>query len=436
MKILALTNLYPPHHAGTFDTHCQNAVEAMRLRGHTVLVLTSTQGLRGEQRDGEIHRCLLLNGAYDAPRVTAFQQLRAQEIHNNQALLETIVAFQPEIVHVFSLHGLSKSLIFTLNHARVPVAYAVFDHWLSAGVAEDPWLRYWNAPALPFLEQSGRAALEMSGERGRLDASAPTRMMKGYDRVPALYGDAKARAAAAPNCITGFRFDRMYFCSQALKELTGRVGFAVGHAEVIYPGLTGAFVGAIKPAGAPMRKFLIVSRLVEESGVMTALKALKLARAARLNVTFHIYGRGESSYMATLRSFVVTHQLPVEFLTVSNMNTDMAAVYKRHDVLLHTPEWAEPFPVTPLEAMACGLPVIGTTAGGAEELLRHGENALTYPPGDAPQLAARMQELQVSPALRCQMAETAQAEVMVKFNDTVVMDQVENFLTVTQAQTN
>lgn len=115
---------------------------------------------------------------------------------------------------------------------------------------------------------------------------------------------------------------------------------------------------------------------------------------------------------------------------------DMTAVYKRHNVLLHTPEWAEPFPLTPLEAMACGLPVIGSTAGGAEELLHHGENALTYPPGDATQLAARMQELQVSPALRCQMAETAQAEVLEKFNDTVVMDQVENFLTVSQAQTN
>jgi len=436
VKILALTNLYPPHHAGTFDTHCQSVVEALRLRGHTVLVLTSTAGLRAEQRDNELHRMLLLNGAYGAPRVTAIQHLRAQEIHNNQTLLDALAAFEPDIVHVFSLHGLSKSLIFTLRNARIPAAYAVQDHWLAAGVQEDPWLRFWNAPSLPFLEQSCRAALEMSGERGRLDASAPTRMMRGYDRIPALYGDAKARAAAAPNSITAFRFDRIYFCSQALQQLTERAGFAVGHAEVIYPRITGGFVGQTKPAGAPMRKFLIVSRLTEESGVMTALEALKLARAARLNVSFHICGRGESSYVAVLRSFVVTNQLPVEFLAVSNLNTDMAAIYKRHDVLLHTPEWAEPFPVTALEAMACGLPVIGSTAGGAEELLRHGENALTYPPGDAAQLAARMQELQVSPALRCQMAETAQAEVLAKFNDTVVMDRVENFLTVSQAQTN
>lgn len=435
MKILALTNLYPPHHAGTFDTHCQSVVEALRLRGHSLLVLTSSHGLRTEQRDAEVHRCLLLNGAFGDAKVTGIQALRAQEMHNNQALRETLAEYQPEVVHVFSLTGLSKSLIFTLHHARLPVAYAVHDHWLSADVQADPWLRYWNAPSLPLLEQAGRAALEMSGERSRLDATAPTRMMKGYDRLPGLYGDVKARGAVEPNSLGGFRFERIYFCSQALKRLTERMGFGVSHAEVIYPGITSAYVGEIKPAAAPMKKFLIVSRLTEESGVMTALKALKIARAAKLNVTLHIYGRGESSYVATLRSFVVTHQLPVEFLTVSNLNTDMPAVYKQHDVLLHTPEWAEPFPVTPLEAMGCGLPVIGTTSGGAEELLRHGENALTYPPGDATQLAERMQEIQISRALRCQMAETAQAEVLTRFNDTVVMDQVENFLTVSQAQT-
>ena len=152
VKILALTNLYPPHHAGTFDTHCQNVVEALRTRGHTILVLTSTQGLRGEQRDDEIHRCLLLNDAFGVPRLTAFPKLRAQEMHNTRMLLEAIASFQPEIVHVFSLQGISKGLIFTLRNARVPVVYDVFDHWLSNGVAEDPWLRFWNAPSLPFLE--------------------------------------------------------------------------------------------------------------------------------------------------------------------------------------------------------------------------------------------------------------------------------------------
>jgi len=435
MKILVITNLYPPHHAGTLDHHCPSVVESLRLRGHSISILTSSHGLRSEQRDEDIHRCLTLNGVLGHPAVTAYMELKSLELHNNQVLQEAIERFAPEVVHVFSLVGVSKSLIFSLRNTRMPVVYDVFDHWLSANVSEDPWLRYWNSPSLPLFTQSTRKAMEMSGERGRLDASAPTRMGKGYDRVPALFGDAKDRAAVEPNTIAGFRFDRIYFCSQALKSLTERVGFVVRHASVIYPGITAAYIGEIKPPGAPMSKLLLVTPLTEESGAMTALKALQIVRQAGLKVTLSIYGRGDSSCMAELRSFVVSRQLPVEFLNVSNNNSDLPAVYKRHDIVLHTPEWAEPFPFTPLEAMGCGLPVIAATSGGAGELLRHGENCLTYPPGDAAQLASRIQEMLISPALRCQMAETAQSEVLANFNDATVVDQIENFLTESQNQT-
>lgn len=78
--------------------------------------------------------------------------------------------------------------------------------------------------------------------------------------------------------------------------------------------------------------------------------------------------------------------------------------------------------------MAAGLPIIGTSIGGTRELLRHGENAFTFNPGDDYELAARVQELQLSPALRTQMAETAQTEVLAQFNETVVTDRIEAFL--------
>jgi glycosyltransferase involved in cell wall biosynthesis len=435
MKILALTNLYPPHNAGTFDHHCQTVIDSLRLRGHHVLVLTSMHGLRCEQRDAEIERRFQLNGAFGDPLVTGFMEMKAIELHNNNALREVVEEFGPDVIHVFSLAGLSKSLLFTLYNSRRPVVYDVYDHWLSAGVREDPWLAFWNTPSLSLLEQSKRKALEMSGERLRLDSTAPTRLMRGYDRVPGIFGNGKDRAAVTPNSIAGFRFDHMYFCSQTLKQLTEQVGFCVNHTAVIYPGIPAGYIGDIKPAKAPLKKFLVVGQLDADSGAKTALKALQAVRAARLDITLSLYGRCDSKYMAELRSFAVSNKLPVEFLNVSNQNRDLLVVYKNHDVLLHTPEWAEPFPFTALEAMACGLPVIGSRVGGMEELLRHGENSLTYPSGDAAELAARIQELLISPALRYQMAEDAQNEVLARFNDTTVMDQMENFLANSMTQT-
>ena len=429
VKILVLTNLYPPHHAGTYNFRVQTITETLQLRGHTVQVLTSKHGMNVEQRGGPVERRLLLNGVYEHPAVTRMDDLRALEMANHQILRETVAAFQPEVIHVHSLEGLSKSLIFTLRNTRLPIVYDVADYWMAEDLRSDPWLRWWNRPGGPILQKLWRSCLEMGGKRNQLDSQAPTRMMKGYERIPELYAETGARAKVPPNSIAAFRFDRLYFCSQALKEATEQAGFRVSHAEVIYPGIaTQQFVGEMKPASVPATKFLLVARMDAKSGVLTALKALEAACAHQLKGSLSIYGRGDSDYIAQVRSYIALHKLPVEFLPVSNINRELPAVYRRHDALLHTCEWNEPFSLTPLEAMASGLPVIGTQIGGVGELLRQGENAFTYPPGDVEALAARLQEVQAQPELRCRIVEAAQQEILSKYNETAVADRIDNYL--------
>lgn len=429
MKILALTNLFPPHHAGTFDLRCQTVTDALRQRGHQIRILTSNHGVRTGQRDPEIERRLWLNGVYGQPLMTGFRAMKKVEIHNHRALREALEDFQPDLVHVWSLHGLSKSLIFGLHNARLPTVYDVADHWLSTDLRADPWLHWWNRQPAPVLGGLVRGCLELSGSRNRLDLSAPTRLQKGYDRLPNVYGPAAALERVEPNSVAGFRFDCLYFCSQALKEHAEKMGFSVSHAEVIHPGIhTQRFVNELRPQSAPLKKLLVVANLDERSGVMTALQALSQARENRVLASLTIFGRGDSDYVARLRSFVVTHQLPVEFLTFSDLTRDMPPIYRQHDALLHTSEWEEPYSLTLLEAMAAGLPVISARSGAARELLRHGENAFTYAPGNALELSSRIQELQMQPALRRQMAEIAQAEVLANFNESAVIDRIESYL--------
>jgi len=420
MKILVLTNLYPPHHAGTFDLRCEAVVNNLKLRGHQVQVLTSTHGMLQGQQGGEVERRLLLNGAYDHPLVTSYADLKKIEMANHTALREAIASFGPDIVQVFSLIGVSKSLLFALRHARVPTVFDVADNWMTLEMRADPWIRWWNHPATNM----GRKALELSGQRNSLDETAPTRMIKGYDRMPELFAD-----PPVPNSIGTFRFDRIYFASAWLKESAEAAGFQVGHGDVIYPGVPAqTFVSEVKAAAAPVEKLLVVSALTKRSGVLTALRALQELRKNKIRASLSIYGRGDSSYVAELRSLIALQQLPVEFLNVSNFVKDLPAIYRRHDALLYTSEEPEPFSFTVLEGMASGLPIVGTAIGGTRELLRHGENALTYPPGDVNGLAQCIQELQVSPALRVQMAETAQSEVLSTHNETAVTDRIEQFL--------
>jgi glycosyltransferase involved in cell wall biosynthesis len=299
----------------------------------------------------------------------------------------------------------------------------VADDWISRGLAQDPWLRWWNRPGSQLV----RAGLELSGARTRLDRVAPTRPHAGCDRLPDLYGD--TGTPPAPDSITDFRFERIFFSSLTLRVATQNAGFPVGHADVIPPGITSeTFVSEVKPMGTPITRFLIACPLQSASGVMTALKALKATRDRGLRFKLGIYGRGESDYVPQLRSFVVQNQLPVEFLPVSDLNRDVVKIYRQHDAFLYTSEEEEPFATTILEAMASGLPVIGSWIGCVREFLRHGENAFIYAPGEDLELASRMEELHRQPALRHQMAETAQAETMAQFSFSTNVDRVEAYL--------
>jgi spore coat protein SA len=319
--------------------------------------------------------------------------------------------------------------MFTLRHTRIPTLYDVANEWIVDGIRNDPWLRWWCRPSGPFASNLARTLFEMIGARGRMDATTPTRLAKGYERVPEVFGD---REKVEPNSISAFRFDRVFFCSHFLKQKTETAGFRVSHGEIIYPGIaTERFCSEVKPASAPFKKLLVVTRLTAQSGVMTVLKALQHAREQGVKCSLSIFGSGESDYVAGLRSFVVTNQLPVEFLTVSNQVKDLAAIYRAHDAFIHCSETEEPFPTLPLEAMATGLLLIGTRSGGIGEVLRTGENAFTFTPGDFMELSSRIQEAQLQPALRCQFAERGQSDVLSQFSDTSTMDQIESFLTTT-----
>jgi glycosyltransferase involved in cell wall biosynthesis len=60
--------------------------------------------------------------------------------------------------------------------------------------------------------------------------------------------------------------------------------------------------------------------------------------------------------------------------------------YNEADVFIHCSK-AEGMPLVVLEAMACGLPIVGTKVQGIEDLIEHGQNGYLFEPGDADTLA-------------------------------------------------
>jgi len=78
--------------------------------------------------------------------------------------------------------------------------------------------------------------------------------------------------------------------------------------------------------------------------------------------------------------------------------------YSAADVFVTTP-WYEPFGITPVEAMACATPVIGSDVGGIRHTVRDGETGFLVPPRDPNALAARLEALRADPARARAMGE-------------------------------
>jgi glycosyltransferase involved in cell wall biosynthesis len=92
-------------------------------------------------------------------------------------------------------------------------------------------------------------------------------------------------------------------------------------------------------------------------------------------------------------------------------HTSMNEVWHWADVAVMVSEF-EGLSISMLEAMACGcVPVVARVDSGVGEVLREGENGLTFPVGDIPQMVAHLESLRSNEALRARMSEAARASV-------------------------
>jgi glycosyltransferase involved in cell wall biosynthesis len=140
---------------------------------------------------------------------------------------------------------------------------------------------------------------------------------------------------------------------------------------------------------------LFGGRLTEEKGVRTLLAAWRDLPDVPLSVS----GDGPLASLVTGAAAPnILHSPP---LAHAEFTRRLAGA----QILLLPSEWYEGFPVTLLEAMALGRPIIASKLGTPGEVLTDGQTALLTPPGDAAALAAAVRRLWENAELRLALSE-------------------------------
>lgn len=190
-----------------------------------------------------------------------------------------------------------------------------------------------------------------------------------------------------------------------------------GHLHVLYNGID---AGTFKPPGAPRRpgpaRFSFHGRWVAHKGLLVLVQAVKVLEARGLQFECHIAGspdigasgdqgdhaREVEAALKGVRSARLRGSVPYK---------DLPAFLGEMDFGVVPSIYPDPFPLAPLELMACGKPVAAFRSGGLAEMIDHGRTGLLAEPYDTVQLADRIERLIVMPEERAAIGMAARTAV-------------------------
>lgn len=337
MKVLVVSNLYPPDVCGGYEMGCRQAVDALRERGHDVRVLTTAPRTPCKSPPHVI-RTLRLTDLWDPYTdsrsfgvTLRLKQGEAFQINafNVHGLLQAIESFQPDVVYLWMLAGIGGlGLISALRHLRVPWVWHLMDE-------------------------------------------VPTRLCWVIDSV---------RPELAREFSRRFR-GRFLACSQQIVDEIERRGFTLrDQVEIVPNWVTGALPPTRTDFYDRTRPLRIVAAAATidrsyDKGIDLLIHAARHLRdQGRDAFSLELYGRVKDTYYADLiRSLGLTRHV---ILRGAVPQSELVQRYRDHDVFAFPGRPDEPFGFAPLEAMPSGCVPILSRRVGIGEWLVHGVHCL------------------------------------------------------------
>jgi glycosyltransferase involved in cell wall biosynthesis len=353
MRILMVSNLWPPEVVGGAEQYAFALAERLRGSGHDVHVLTlGTNGTEGVRVVRPWPYPIREAPTQPARRRALFHAADVYNPRARRALDQVLVELRPDVVHTHAVQGLSAVALTRAHHHGVAHVHTLHDYWL---------LCQRNS----MVHRDGRAC----EERCRSCSALSWIRNEMVHRSPPNIVLAVSRAIAAEHA-------PLDWVASRVRVLYNPVEMVIG-SRAAPPG-----------EGRPLN-FGFLGRLGADKGVTTLLAAFERADLAEARLV--VAGRGplEPEVRTAGPRVIGAGWVAGE---------RKAALLDDLDCLVVPSEWKDPAPVVVNEARGRGIPVIGAAIGGIPELIAPECAPLLFPAADVGALTDRLAAFAASPA--------------------------------------
>jgi glycosyltransferase involved in cell wall biosynthesis len=352
MRILVISNFYPPVAFGGYEVECSGVVDRLREE-HDVLVLTSSKGAGAAGAQVGVHRTLPLlsldaTGSLRAPAAAA----------RGAQIARQAMRWGPDLVYVWNGANIPHSALRVIADAGVPMAVRVCEHWFAQLFLGDQFLR----ELLPADRRPARAAWSA--------------LCRSVNRLPGLRLDPRASARLA-----------ISWNSAAIARMAPAPPFVTSVLEETLhsvPRWGDLFAGVVRQEPPPARDIVFVGRVTPEKGVEVAIDALAALRAGPVpDARLVVIGPEEAAYGNRLRQHARVLEVADAMSWMGARTPEQtAAALGRAAALIVPSTWDEPFPLVTIEGALARVPVVAADVGGISEGLHDEDHALLFPRGD------------------------------------------------------
>ena len=175
--------------------------------------------------------------------------------------------------------------------------------------------------------------------------------------------------------------------------------------------------------GIPVDAFVVgwVGRMTGVKDTGAVLEIVRAARERGIDAVLCMVGDGPDRE----RLEQLAHDLGIARSTYFvGYQEDVAGYYRLFDAFL-LPSVNEGTPVSAIEALASGTPVVATRVGGVPDVVRDGSDGFLVEPGDTDAAAERLAELALDPDLRARLGESGRAYVRTRYSVDRLVDDVD-----------